>query len=126
MSEEDVKAYSYQGENAGEVPEVEDAINAHAGEGEKATMQSPDASQGMMTVDSLPQDVRDALPEDAQQIFIAAYNSIFENNGDRDAAMKVAWQSIEHNEIYTRGANGKYIRKPMEQGEHKPQPLSAS
>lgn len=116
----------YQGENAEEIPEVEEQINEYAGAGEQGTMQSPDAAQGMLTVDTLPQDVRDALPEDAQQVFIAAYNSIFENNGDRDAAMRVAWQSIEHNEIYTRGADGKYIRKPMEQGLHRPQPLSAS
>ncbi|MDX2230937.1 MAG: ChaB family protein [Leptolyngbyaceae cyanobacterium bins.349] len=125
MDERDIK--KYQGENAEEIPEVEDAINAHAGEGERGTMQSPDASQGMMTVDTLPQDVQSALPdEEARQIFIAAYNSIFENNGDRDMAMRVAWQSIDHNEIYTRGEDGKYIRQPMEQGQHNPQPLSAS
>ncbi|MDX2242615.1 MAG: ChaB family protein [Leptolyngbyaceae cyanobacterium bins.302] len=124
MDENAIK--NYQGENAAEIPEVEEAINEYAGAGEQGKTQSPDASQGELTVDTLPQDVRDALPGDAQQVFIAAYNSIFENNGDRDAAMRVAWQSIEHNEIYTRGSDGKYIRKPMEQGEHKPQPTSAS
>lgn len=124
MDEQAIK--KYQGENAEEIPEVAQQVAEHAGEGEHGTMQSPDASQGMMTVDTLPQDVRDALPEDAQQVFIAAYNSIFDNNGDREAAMRVAWQSIEHNEIYTRGADGKYIRKPMEQGLNQPQPLSAS
>jgi len=116
----------YQGENAEEIPEVEQQVNEHAGEGTQGKMQSPDASQGQMTVDSLPEDVRNAMPADAQQIFIAAYNSIFENNGNHEDAMRVAWQSIEHNEIYTRGENGKYIRKPMEQGLHRPQPLSAS
>lgn len=116
----------YQGENAAEIPEVEQQISEHAGEGEQATMQSPDASQGQMTVDTLPEEVRSVLPEDAQQIFIAAYNSIFENNGNPEDAMRVAWQSIEHNEIYTRGEDGKYVRKPMEQGLHRPQPLSAS
>lgn len=124
MDENSIK--KYQGENAAEIPEVEDAINQYAGAGEQGTMQSPDASQGMMTVETLPQDVTDALPEDAQQVFIAAYNSIFENNGNREDAMRVAWQSIEHNEIYTRGEDGKYIRKPMEQGQNNPQPLSAS
>lgn len=124
MDENAIK--KFQGENAEEIPEVEDAINEYAGAGEQATMQSPDASKGSLTVDTLPEDVRSALPEDAQQVFIAAYNSIFDNNGDRDAAMRVAWQSIEHNELYTRGADGKYTRTPMEQGEHKPQPLSAS
>jgi cation transport regulator len=124
MDENAIK--TYQGENAEEIPEVEDAVNEYAGAGDDAVMQQPDASQGMMTVDTLPQEVRDALPEDAQQVFIAAYNSIFDNNGDRESAMKVAWQSIEHNELYTRGADGKYTRTPMEQGEHKPQPLSAS
>ncbi|MBF2025831.1 MAG: ChaB family protein [Oscillatoriales cyanobacterium C42_A2020_001] len=124
MDENAIK--KFQGENAEEIPEVEEAINEYAGAGEHGTMQSPDASQGQMTVDTLPQDVREALPEDAQQVFIAAYNSIYENNGDRDSAMKVAWQSIEHSEIYTRGADGKFIRKPMEQGLHRPQPLSES
>jgi cation transport regulator len=116
----------YQGENAEEIPEVEQQINEHQGEGEQGTMQSPDASQGMMTVDTLPQEVRDALPEDAQQVFIAAYNSIFDNNGNREDAMRVAWQSIEHNGMYTRGADGKYTHKSNEQGQHNPQPLSAS
>jgi len=125
MDENAIK--KFQGENAEEIPEVEDAIDQYAGAGEQGTKQSPDASHGELTVDTLPEEVRNALPEDAQQIFIAAYNSIFTNNGDRESAMRVAWQSIEHSEIFTRGADGKYIQRTSTgQGEHRPQPLSAS
>lgn len=124
MDEQAIK--TFQGENAEEIPEVESAIAEHANEGQAGEQQHPDASKGMMTVDTLPQEVRDALPADAQQVFIAAYNSIFANNGDKDAAMKVGWQSIEHSELYTRGADGKYQRAHVEDKSGGPQPLSAS
>lgn len=125
MDEQSIK--KYQGENAEDMIDVEQGIKAHEHDREDAEQQQPDASKGMMTIDALPQEVSSVLPdEESKQMFIAAYNSIFENNGDKEAAMRVAWQSLDHSELYTRGADGKYQRTPMEQGLHRPQPLSES
>jgi len=40
-------------------------------------------------LEDLPEDVQQ-LPPDAQQIFMTAFNSFEENNGDNDAALNVA------------------------------------
>lgn len=65
-----------------------------------------------LTLENLPQDVKDTLPEEAQNMFIAAYNSVLDNNGDDNAAMNVAWQTIERNPHYQRGEDGKWQRLP--------------
>lgn len=65
-----------------------------------------------INVDSMPQDVREALPEEARNLFIAAYNSALDNSGNEESAMRIAWQTIEHNEHYERGQDGKWQRKP--------------
>lgn len=65
-----------------------------------------------LTLETLPQDAKNALPEEAQRLFIAAYNSILDNNGDEEAAARVAWQTIETNEHYERGSDGKWQRVP--------------
>lgn len=124
MDENAIK--TYQGEKAEELPEVEEAINNPPVPTEEQPAEHWNESGNMMTVDSLPADVRDTMPEDAQMVFVAAYNSIMEQGGDRESAMQVAWQTIEHNELYTRDANGKWVHTPVEQGLHNPQPLSAS
>lgn len=124
---DDKSIRKYQGEKAEDMPGVEEAIKAHEHDRDYEEEQQPDASKGMMTMDTLPQEVSSVLPdEESKQMFVAAYNSIFENNGNKDAAMQVAWQSIEHSELYSRGQDGKFQRTPMEQGLHRPQPLSES
>ena len=71
----------------------------------------------MLTLENLPQDVKDNLPQEAQQLYVAAYNSFFENSKSEDAAARVAWQTIEMNEHYTCGEDGKWHRrKPEEDG----------
>lgn len=70
----------------------------------------------MLTLDSLPQDVKETLPQEAQRLYIAAYNSFLENSKDESAAARVAWQTIELNEQYARGEDGKWQRLPSEDG----------
>jgi cation transport regulator len=65
-----------------------------------------------LTRENLPQDVKDALPEEAQGLYIAAYNSFLDNSGDEEAAKNVAWHTIERNEHYKRGEDGKWHRLP--------------
>lgn len=76
----------------------------------KTTSQQTNGNQ--LTLENLPQDAKEALPEDAQRLFIAAYNSILDNNGDEQTAARVAWQTIETNEHYERGQDGKWQRVP--------------
>jgi cation transport regulator len=79
--------------------------------GENQAGQQGGASN-QMTVDNLPQDVKDSLPEEAQGIFVAAYNSFLSNSKDEEAAKRVAWQTIELNEHYAKGEDGKWQRLP--------------
>jgi len=81
---------------------------------------------GFLTIDSLPQDVKEVLPQDAQMVFVAAYNAIFEGNSDREAATQTAWQTIEHSDRYVRGEDGKWKCIEPDQGLHSPSPQSAS
>ncbi len=81
---------------------------------------------GFLTIDSLSQDVKEALPQDAQMVFVAAYNAIFEGNSDREAATQTAWQTIEHSDLYVRGEDGKWKHIEPDQGLHSPSPQSAS
>jgi cation transport regulator len=69
----------------------------------------------MLTLENLPQDVKEALPQDAQRLYVAAYNSFFENSHSEAAAARVAWQTIELNEHYVRGADGKWQRRSVEE-----------
>lgn len=71
-----------------------------------------------MSLDNLPADVKNALPEEAQHLFIAAYNSVLANNHDREAASRIAWQTIENNEHYVRSEDGKWKRVPDNAGWH--------
>jgi cation transport regulator len=82
--------------------------------------QNTSQSQGKLTSENLPQDVRDALPEEAQSLFMAAYNSVLDNNGDERAAARIAWQTIETNEHYERGEDGKWHRLADDAGYHSP------
>ena len=80
---------------------------------QNANPETPGQSSGnRLTIDNLPQDARDSLPEEAQHLFIAAYNSILDNNGDEQAAARIAWETIETNEHYERSRDGKWQRIP--------------
>jgi cation transport regulator len=98
---------------------VEDAPLAVPYEDEE-TIARDDTASGQMTLDALPQEVKDCLPTDAQHIFVAAFNAFFENDGNQEAAMQSAWKSLELDEHYTRGADGKWTRLPDTSGPHAP------
>jgi cation transport regulator len=70
-----------------------------------------------LTIDSLPNDVKDVLPEEAQRLYVAAYNSII-SSGNEETARRVAWQTIEQNEHYRKDEQGKWHRLPHNDGEH--------
>ena len=69
-----------------------------------------------LTLENLPQEVKESLPGEAQRLFLAAYNSFLNNSKNEEAALQVAWQTIEHNEHYARGADGKWYALPDETG----------
>ncbi len=47
-------------------------------------------------INDLPEAVRDHLPEHAQEIFRAAFNSAFdEYNHDEERAFRVAWAAVK-------------------------------
>lgn len=77
----------------------------------------------MLTQDTLPQEIKESLPEEAQNLFIAAYNSFLENSHNEEAAKRVAWQTIERNEHFVRGADGKWQRTPHEDAGGSDRPL---
>jgi len=94
---------------------------------DQAEIDNPQRQEaGFLTIDSLPEDVKQALPKDAQMVFAAAYNAIFEGNSDREAATQTAWQTIEHSDRYVRGEDGKWQCVEPDQGLHSPSPQSAS
>lgn len=83
-------------------------------------------NNGNMTLENLPEEARNSMPEDAQRIFIAAYNSIYETNSNRETAMRVAWQTIELNESYAKGEDGKWHRLPEPRAKSSPTVQTAS
>jgi cation transport regulator len=80
----------------------------------------------MLTSETLPQDVKESLPEEAQRLFIAAYNSFLENSKDEEGAARVAWQTIERNEHFTRGQDGKWHANFDEDGGGHSRPLGSA
>lgn len=61
-------------------------------------------------IDDLPNDVKENLPQGAQQIFMAAFNSATSDGISEQAAAKVAWNSVKN--IYEQGKEGKWVPKP--------------
>jgi cation transport regulator len=72
--------------------------------------------------DDLPEDVQDALPEHAQEIYREAYNSAWEQYDDpedrrgdesREAtAHQVAWSAVK--EEYEKNDNDEWVKKDSE------------
>lgn len=73
-----------------------------------------------LTMENLPQDARESLPEDAQRLFMAAYNSALENTKSEDSAKRIAWQTIKQNASYRCDENGKWHRLPEADGDRSP------
>lgn len=62
-------------------------------------------------VDELPAEIKDQLPNHAQQIFMAAFNSAQSDGMDEGAAKSVAWNSVKAK--YEQGADGKWQFKDL-------------
>jgi cation transport regulator len=61
------------------------------------------------TNSDLPESVRDSLPEHAQDIFRAAFNSAWDEYGHEEArAFRVAWGAVERE--YHKDASGTWVR----------------
>ncbi|BAY94059.1 MULTISPECIES: ChaB family protein [unclassified Tolypothrix] len=61
-------------------------------------------------IDELPQDIREQLPEHAQQIFFAAFNAAQKDGMSENGAREVAWNSVRNE--YQQGNGGQWQRKP--------------
>jgi cation transport regulator len=58
----------------------------------------------------LPSEVKEQLPEGAQNIFLAAFKSAQEDGMSEEAARNVAWNSVKNS--YEQGEDGKWQHKP--------------
>lgn len=63
----------------------------------------------------LPSEVQE-MPQDAQNIFMAAYSSAHDDGMSEEAAMDVAWNSVTYN--YAKGEDGIWQRKPQDNNIH--------
>jgi cation transport regulator len=67
-------------------------------------------------IDELSEDIKEQLPEHAQQIFVAAFNAAQSNGFSEEAARDVAWNSVKNE--YEAGNDGKWQRKPEDPAIH--------
>ncbi|MFN6496975.1 MAG: ChaB family protein [Nostoc sp. DedQUE01] len=64
----------------------------------------------------LPEDIKQQLPEHAQQIFAAALNAAQSDGLSEQGAREVAWNSVKNE--YEPGSDGKWQRKPEDTAIH--------
>jgi cation transport regulator len=95
----------------------EQSVGQPSSSGNISAQQTPNQNEGPETpkgsyknISDLPQDVRNVLPEDAQHIFMTAFNSIIDNHGDEQTATRVAWETLKRDDNYVQGADGKWTR----------------
>ena len=62
-------------------------------------------------LDDLPSDIREKLPQGAQQIFMAAFNSAQSDGLSEDGATNVAWNSVKRG--YEQGSDGQWQLIPQ-------------
>ncbi|HEY9300532.1 MAG TPA: ChaB family protein [Phormidium sp.] len=67
-------------------------------------------------LDDLSPEVREQLTDGSEQYFLAAFNSASENGMSEEAAMNVAWNSLDVN--FEKGQDGKWHKKSDEPGIH--------
>jgi cation transport regulator len=74
---------------------------------------------GFMTYekrDELPEEIREQLPEHAQQIFMAAFNAAQTDGMSEEGASNVAWNSVRNE--YEQGSDRQWHRKPEDPAIH--------
>ncbi len=62
-------------------------------------------------IEDLPNDVKEKLPQGAQNIFFTAYNSASSDGMSDHAAQDVAWNSLRTS--YEEGSDGKWHPRPQ-------------
>ena len=62
------------------------------------------------TIQELPEDLKQRLPQGAQQIFMAAFNSASSDGISEDGARQIAWNSLKSQ--YHEGEDGKWQVNP--------------
>lgn len=67
-------------------------------------------------INELPQEIKETLPEHAQQIFIAAFNAAQTDGMSEHGAREVAWNSVKNE--YEQGNDGRWRRKPEDPAIH--------
>ncbi len=70
-------------------------------------------------ITELPSSVKDSLPQHAQEIYRAAFNSAWDEYQDpksrrggaslEETAHRVAWSAVEN--VYEKGADGNWVKK---------------
>ncbi|MFB2934774.1 ChaB family protein [Aerosakkonemataceae cyanobacterium BLCC-F154] len=60
-------------------------------------------------INDLPDSVKHHLPKQAQEIFLAAFNSATEEYDEEETAFKVAWSAVKHK--YEKGEDGNWHKK---------------
>ncbi|ACK68982.1 ChaB family protein [Gloeothece citriformis PCC 7424] len=63
------------------------------------------------TLEQLPNEVKEKLPQGAQQVFKAAFNSATEDGVNEQDATQIAWNSVRIS--YQQGSNGQWEPKPQ-------------
>jgi len=61
-------------------------------------------------IQDLPDSVKNNLPQHAQEIFRAAFNSALEEYGEEESAFRVAWSAVKHD--YEKSDDGHWHKKP--------------
>lgn len=67
-------------------------------------------------IDELPQELQEQLPNEAQQIFVAAFNAAQRDGLSEDGARQVAWNSVGNQ--YQKGNDGKWYIKGTDTAQH--------
>lgn len=67
------------------------------------------------TIEALPEDIKSALPQPAQQVYMTAYNSASSDGMNAANAKDVAWNSVKN--IFEQGEGGEWQYK-AENREH--------
>jgi cation transport regulator len=68
------------------------------------------------TIEELPREVKEKLPQSAQQIFMSSFNTASSDGMSREEAMEVAWESVRSS--YEEGEGGKWDLKLGHNGEN--------
>ena len=59
-------------------------------------------------ISELPDSIKNNLPKEAQQIFMAAFNNAFEDN-DEETSIKIAWSAVKN--VFEQDEDGNWIKK---------------